>query len=121
MKLLVKYNGFKPNKKEVKYLNEKMEKLAKFIPGGLTKSNLNIVLSSHQKSEKDPNHLELKANLQLPNSNISAHTRNFNFFAIVDITEQKLKEQILKYKSSHSKQGLRHRFRTIINHFKTER
>lgn len=121
MKLLVKYNGFKPVKKEAKYLTEKLERLAKYVPGSLTKSNLNVVLSSHPKSSSDPNHLELKANLQFPGSNIAVNTRNFNFFAIVDITEQKLKEQILKYKTSHSKQGLRHRFKNIITRFKQEK
>jgi ribosomal subunit interface protein len=91
-----------------KYILKKIGKLDQYIPRNARESThvevkLKVVKAKQRKLAT------CEVIVHLPQGNITTKETTFNMFAAVDIVEQKLKNQIKKYKETHSRTRLHHR------------
>ncbi len=91
-----------------KYVNNKIGKLDKYLPKNVRQSvHLEIVLKEIKKNSKNNCICEVVVNL--PKDKIVISEGTLNLYAAIDIVEEKLKNQFIKYKEKHaSKKFLRH-------------
>lgn len=82
-----------------KYVNKKIGRLDRFVPRHARKSLKVEVLLEERKTKSDKNQCEVI--MVLPEQRIAAKEATVNMFAAVDIVEQKLKNQLKKYKAQH--------------------
>jgi len=94
-----------------KYINKKLGHLDKYVSRSLRpKMSIEVFLS--EVHAKDKNNCRFEANLFLPNEKISALESTLNMYAAVDIVEDKLKHQLVKYnQKNHSTKFYRHLIR----------
>jgi ribosomal subunit interface protein len=62
-----------------------------------------------ESGAKDKNQCTCEAVLHVPEETITVSETTFNMYAAVDITEEKLKHRLRKYKELHQQSKLRHR------------
>lgn len=96
----IELNGFHLDldEKISKYVYKKLGKLDKYIPKkNKTSAHLEVFL---RESKNAKNHAECEAILFLPKDKIIVKEKTINIFAAVDIVEEKLKKQIIKYKET---------------------
>lgn len=87
------------NKDIKKYVDKKIGRLDRFVPRHARKSLKVEVLLEERKTKSDRNQCEVI--MVLPEQRIAAKEATVNMFAAVDIVEQKLKNQLKKYKAQH--------------------
>lgn len=90
-----------------KYVNKKIGRLDRFVPRHARKSLKVEVLLEERKTKSDKNQCEVI--MVLPEQRIAAKEATVNMFAAVDIVEQKLKNQLKKYKAQHGGDHQDHR------------
>jgi ribosomal subunit interface protein len=91
-----------------KYINKKLGHLDKYVSRDL-RPKLFIEVFLKEVNAKDKNNCRFEANLLLPNEKISALESTLNMYAAVDIVEDKLKHQLVKYnQKNHSAKFYRH-------------
>lgn len=82
------------------YVERKIGHLDKYMPKGHEVVRGNIVLE-YDHSAGDGNQYMCEARLEIPGADLYAKDGTVNLYAAVDIVDQKLKAQILKYKDKH--------------------
>lgn len=83
-----------------KYINRKIGRLDTYIPRHARQS-VRAEVKLRETNDKLGNKYECEALLHLPGGMVQAKEATLNMFAAVDIVEQKLKNQLLKYKTAH--------------------
>lgn len=83
-----------------KYISKKIGRLDKYLPRHARKS-ARADVKVRQTNNRLGNKYECEVILHLPEKQIAAKESTMNMFAAVDIVEQKLKNQIIKYKQEH--------------------
>lgn len=83
-----------------KYVTRKVGRLDRFVPRHARKALRAEIRLEERKTKSDKNQCEVV--LFLPDKKtITAKEATINMFAAVDIVEQKLKNQLKKYKAQH--------------------
>jgi putative sigma-54 modulation protein len=99
------------------YITKKIGRLDRFLPRHARKSvHAEVVIA--QVNRAHGNKYECEVVIHVPDVTITAKDSTLNSFAAVDIVEEKLKNQLKKYKDSRTEasQGGRH---GILRRFKT--
>lgn len=90
-----------------KYVTKKIGRLDRFVPRHARASLKVEVILQERKVKSDRNECEVI--MHLPDQKITAKDSTVNMFAAVDIVENKLKNQLRKYKASHGGDKTDHR------------
>ena len=91
-----------------KYITKKIGRLDHYMPKRAKASAHAEVLVKEAKA-KDKNKCTCEVILYLPNETITVKEATVNMFAAVDIVEAKLKNQLKKYKETHTSPKLHRR------------
>jgi putative sigma-54 modulation protein len=83
-----------------KYVRKKIGLLGKYLPRDARKS-ARADVKVRQTNNRLGNKYECEVILHLPQKQLAAKESTMNMFAAVDIVEQKLKNQVIKYKQDH--------------------
>lgn len=83
-----------------KYINKKVGRLDKYMPRHARQS-VHAVVKMRQTNDHLGNKYECEVLLHLPGAIVQSKDATLNMFAAVDIVEQKLKNQLVKYKTAH--------------------
>ena len=83
-----------------KYIEKMLKSVEKVVPRHAKKTVHATVILREGKSKK-PDRFEAEVILHLPHEELVAKERTMNIFAATDIVEEKLKNQIRKYKTKH--------------------
>ncbi|CAN5608409.1 hypothetical protein BH23PAT1_BH23PAT1_1360 [soil metagenome] len=84
-----------------KYAVRKIGKLDRFIPKHARESARAEILLKESKS-KNKKSCTCEVILHLPHEKLTTHESTMNIFAAIDIVEAKLKNQLKKYKETHT-------------------
>lgn len=100
-----------------KYITKKIGKLDRFMPRRARESaHAEVFVKELKDKGKKLNQCEVV--LHVPGSNLTVKESTINMFAAVDIVEAKLKNQLKKYKETHS--SLRIHRRVLLKLRRTE-
>lgn len=83
------------------YVERKIGHLDKYMPRGHQIVRGQVVLELDEGAASDSQRYSCEARLEVPGNDMFAKDATVNFYAAVDIIEQKLKIQVLKYKDKH--------------------
>jgi putative sigma-54 modulation protein len=97
-----------------KYINKKIGRLDKYLGSDL-KDKLTAEIYLKELKSKDKNNCRFEVNLIFPNEKITAEESTLNMYAAVDIVEEKLKHQLIKYHQKHHSAKF---YRHLINKFR---
>lgn len=89
-----------------KYVIKKIGRLDRFVPRH-ARSSLKVEVILQERKVK-ANRNECEVIVHLPDQKLTAKDSTVNMFAAVDIVENKLKNQLRKYKASHGGKKLDH-------------
>lgn len=95
-----------------KYVIKKIGHLDRYIPRAARESaHAEVVLKENKtlKNDSSKNGCTCEVTLHLPHEVINVSESTINMYAAIDIVEQKLKQQIMKYKQQHGTGALRRR------------
>ncbi len=92
-----------------KYVDKKIGRLDRFVPRDALTSAHAEVLLKEGKSGREMNGRDCtcEVTLHLPHDAINVSETSLNMYTAIDIVELKLKQQIRKYKDTHSASTLR--------------
>lgn len=82
------------------YITKKIGRLDRFLPRKARKS-VKAEVKIRFVNQPNGNKYECDVILHVPETQINAHDTTMNAFAAVDIVEEKLKNQLRKYKDNH--------------------
>ena len=82
------------------YVERKIGKLDKYLPRN-HQAIMGTVVLAKDKSNRQDNEFCCEIILDVPGERMVAAEATVNMYAAIDICEQKLKQQILKYKEKH--------------------
>jgi ribosomal subunit interface protein len=91
---------FELDEKIVNYTQKKLGRLDKFMPRHHPAIFGTVVLA-HDKSNRQDNEFCCEVIIDAPKERFQAAESTINMYAAIDICEQKLKQQILRYKQKH--------------------
>lgn len=91
------YVNFKADQKLLSYITKKLEKMSTFYDGII---HMVVYLKVENTDDKDNKSVEVKANVA--NQTLFVSEQSVSFESAIDIAEEKLRSQIMKYKA---KQG----------------
>jgi putative sigma-54 modulation protein len=84
-----------------KYVNKKIGKLDAYMARhARTSAHAEVLLKKNKAKNKSECTCEVV--LQLPGETLRAEETTLNFYAAIDIVEEKLKAQLKKYKTTHA-------------------
>lgn len=83
-----------------KYISKKIGRLDKYMPRHARKS-ARAEVKLRETNNRLGNKYECEVLLHLPGSIVQAKESTLNMFAAVDIAEAKLRNQLVKYKTTH--------------------
>lgn len=86
--------------KIIAYINKKIASLDKYLPRGVGEVTGSVVLELDESHTSDSQCL-CEVDIDVKGEHMHAREETINMYAAVDICEQKLKNQILKYKNKH--------------------
>lgn len=90
----------KLSKNEEDYIGKKIGPMDRYIPKGARESTKAEVKIKEEKS-KDKSKFTCEVIMHLPHGKITVHDRARTKFAAIDLAEDKLKEQLHRYKEKH--------------------
>ncbi len=92
------------------YATKKIGRLDRFIPRNARESaHAEIYLKDESTKTKTKKLYTCEVVIKLPKDTITVQESTVNIFAAIDIVEAKLKNQLKKYKETHSSLGLHRR------------
>lgn len=97
-----------------KYITKKMSRLERFAPKAARES-MRIVVAVSEAKKRSGKECICEATLHLPHEVFNVKEGTVNIFAAVDITEEKLKQHLRKYKELHANPRLHQR---VLTHLK---
>ena len=71
---------------------------------------LQISIKKNAHSIDESSRYELSARISLANHQVNINSNSFNQYALIDLAEQKLKEQLTRFKSKSTLRSLSSRF-----------
>lgn len=83
-----------------KYIERKVGRLDRYMPKN-ARDVAHAEVKMRQTKSKPGNQYECEVIMHLPGNQVQAKEATLNMFAAVDIVEQKLKNQLAKYKQAH--------------------
>lgn len=95
-----------------KYIDRKIGRLDRYMPRSARKS-VHVEAKLKATNNKPGNKYECEVILHLPGGKVMAKESTLNMFAAVDIVEAKLRNQLQRYKRTHS-EHMRERRRTFF-------
>lgn len=95
-----------------KYIDRKIGRLDRYIPRS-ARASARAVVTIRESSNQAGNKYECEVILHLPGENVTAKDATMNKFAAVDIVEAKLRNRLLKYKTTHSSAARKGVFRRV--------
>lgn len=101
-----------------KYVGRKIGRLDKYLTRHARES-VHAEVKLRQTNNRLGNKYECEVLLYVPGEVVQAKESTLNMFAAVDIVEEKLKNQLVKYKAAHSHPGLFGRVRAKFGRQKT--
>lgn len=93
--------NYEVDERTKKYVEQKVNKLAKYIPRHAKKSASAEVKLVHI-DKKNGNKYKAEIILHVPDKTLTAKDSTVNILAAIDIVEAKLKAQLAKYKEQHT-------------------
>lgn len=84
-----------------KYIRSKIGRVDRYLPKAARQKDLRAEVKINQTNNRTANKYECEVILHVPGDMITAKESTVNMFAAVDIVEEKLKNQCVKYKSMH--------------------
>lgn len=93
-----------------KYVMRKVGRMDRFLPRR-ARQTAHAEVKVREANEAHGNKYECEVILHVPNDTITARESTLNMFAALDIVEQKLKNQLKRYKDSQHPRGILTRFR----------
>ena len=96
----------------VKYIDRKIGRLDRYIPRA-ARPSARAVVTIRETANRAGNKYECEVILHLPGEIITAKDATMNKFAAVDIVEAKLRNRLLKYKTTHSSAARRGLLRRV--------
>lgn len=99
-----------------KYIRKKIGQIDKYVPRHARKS-MHAEVKMRQTNNRLGNKYECEVILHVPDQQITAKEATLNMFAAVDIVEEKLKNQAVKYKRAHI-DHLRERHSRVVSWLK---
>lgn len=95
-----------------KYIDRKIGRLDRYIPRA-ARVSARAVVTIRETANQAGKKYECEVILHLPGENVTAKDATMNKFAAVDIVEAKLRNRLVKYKTTHSgvRRGLIRRVR----------
>lgn len=100
-----------------KYIDKKIGRLDRFMSKHARKSAHAEVKLKQEKGKKNDRFIA-EVVLHLPGETMTAKEATLNIFAAIDIVEAKLKNQIRKYKETHSSHDKRSDRKGVLSKFK---
>ena len=91
-----------------KYINKKIGKLDRYMPRQARES-AHVEVFVKERMIKSRKECEAEVVIHVPGSVITTKESTINMFAAVDIVEAKLKNQLKKYKDTHSSRQIHRR------------
>ncbi len=91
-----------------RYIDRKIGRLDRYIPRAARKT-AHATVTIRETSNQSGNKYQCEVIIRLPGETITAKESTLNKFAAVDIVEAKLKNQLRKYKTTHTGHGKAHR------------
>ena len=91
-----------------KYIIKKISKLDQYMPKNARES-AHVEIKLKEQKVKTRVECSCEVTLYLPKATISTKETTVNMFAAIDVVEEKLKNQIKKYKQKHASGRLHHR------------
>lgn len=88
------------------YVEKKIGGLYKFMPRA-SRESAQVDVKLKAAHSKDKQHYECEVIMKLPKSTITAHRKSSNMLAAIDEVEDNLKNQLKRYKNTHSPSRLR--------------
>ena len=101
MNIAITGKNFEVDSELETYVSKKINKLAKYVPKHAKKTAHASVTLTQEKSKKKES-FQAEIILVLPHGELVAKDSTVNMYAAVDIVEAKIKNQLRKYKSTHS-------------------
>lgn len=95
-----------------KYIDRKIGRLDRYVPRA-ARSSAHAVVTVRELGNQAGNKYECEVILHLPGEIITAKDATMNKFAAVDIVEAKLRNRLLKYKTTHSSAARRGLLRRV--------
>lgn len=100
IKLQITGRHYELDEKIVEYVEKKIGNLDKYLPKNHPATKGSVVLIN-DTSNRQHNDFVCEVIVNVPGEKIQATESTVNMYAAVDICEQKLKQQILRYKEKH--------------------
>jgi ribosomal subunit interface protein len=91
-----------------KYVIKKIGRLDSYMPRH-SRESVKVEVTLKEGNAKDKNRCECEVVMRLPQETVAVKEATVNMFAAVDIVEAKLRNQLKKYKETHSKIKLHRR------------
>ena len=92
-----------------KYVQKKIGNLDRYMSRHARKS-AHVEVRLKESHAKDKKSCTCEAVMHLPHDILTTQESTLNMYAAVDIVEEKLHNQLIKYKMMHEQSKLRHRF-----------
>ncbi len=90
-----------PDKNLEKYVNKKIGQLDHYVPRR-SRESLHVVVRLKDGQAKAKNRCKCEVTITLPHEVIELSTTGINLYAAIDSIEPKLKQQLEKYKETHT-------------------
>ena len=100
IKLQITGRHYELDDKIVEYVERKIGNLDKYLPKNHPATKGSVVLIN-DKSNRQDNDFVCEVHINVPGERVQATESTVNMYAAVDICEQKLKQQMLRYKDKH--------------------
>ncbi len=100
---------FELDDKITKYLDQKIGRLDKYLPRNHRDGLQGKVVLELDKSGREDNQCVCEIMFEVKGEQMQAREATVNMYAAIDICEQKLKSQVLRYKSKHEPSNYRGR------------
>lgn len=92
-----------------RYVKSKIGRTDRFLPRAIRPS-VHVEVKLKQENKKGAAERTCEVVMHLPQETFTVSETTINIFAAIDITEQKLKNHIAKYKTKHLDNAVRRRF-----------
>lgn len=101
IQLQVTGRHFELDAKIVDYAEEKIGRLDRYLPHAKREGLKGTIVLEFDESHTQGSRSICEASLDIPAEPLHAKEATMNMYAAIDICEQKLKQQMLRYKSKH--------------------
>lgn len=105
MKIIIKSTNLELTDAIANYINKKISPLSRFLKKYEENSelNLNMEIAKTTRHHQKGDVFYVEINLKLPNKLLRAEEYNSDLYAAIDLAKDKIKQEILKFKSLKEK------------------